>query len=283
MRKRQRFFGIASPLGLLIGCGVLTACGPAPKPIVTTIQVPSFRVHDEPEQTKQGLTVSIRPITDDVVRSIPQIYKTVLYKAVRPRKNLFGIPDSTLPPEEVQVRAELSIIPLPAFQVRIANHTGHALRCTQAVFRLDDGVGRHYPLFASTAELVAWLENIWTTAIKDGTGPEVAQQVMPGLKAAVNALPLLNRNVDLLNGDEWSGYLSFNMNVTTEQDYHNFMTNTERLTLRLAEMPVGMSDAGQVTNTAEFTFVVDKVTAPLAVKCPPGTQNPSLSVCSKEM
>lgn len=279
MRKLRQMFGQAA---LLLTTSALIACGPPPQPVMTSINVPTFRVHDQPEITKEGLTVSVRPIMDDTVRSFPQIYQTVTYKAKRRQTNMFGQPDPTLPMVDAQGQAELSIIPLPSFKVQITNNTGHVLRFNSVVFRLQSGTGQSYSLYSGTAELVSWVENLLNT--NESFGPEVANQVMPKLKTAINGLPLLNRNTsEMLNGDVWNGYLAFNMNVNSAKDYEDFLAATERLTLRLAEVPITYSDAGAVTKTTEFTFVIDKTTAPLRVKCPPGTQQPSISVCSKAM
>ncbi len=266
----------------LVAGSALTGCfAPSQPPILTTINVPSFKVHDQSEVTKDGLTVSIQPVMDDTVRSHSQLYKVATYKTTRPATNMFGQTDPTQPPVPVEGKLELSIAPLPCFKVQVANHTGHVLRFTQVVFRLQSGTGQSFPLIGGTSEIVAWLENTLNT--NDQFGPSVAKQVMPGFTSAVNGLPLLNRNTELLNGDVWTGYLVFNMNISNAKDYNDFLAATERLSLRLAEMPVGYTEAGAVSKTTEFTFVIDKVTSPLRVKCPAGTQNPSITTCSKEM
>ncbi len=226
--------------------------------------------------------MSIQPVMDDTVRSLSQLYKVATYKTTRPATNMFGQTDPTQPPVPVEGKLELSIVPLPCFKVQVANHTGHVLRFTQVVFRLQSGSGQNYPLFAGTSEIVPWLDNVLNS--NPQFGPSVAKQVMPGFTSAINGLPLLTRTTqDMLDGDVWNGYLVFNMNISTAKDYNDFLAATERLSLRLAEMPIAYTDAGAVSKTTEFTFVIDKVTAPLRVKCPAGTQEPSVSVCSKEM
>ncbi len=267
----------------LVAGSALTGCfAPPQPPILTTINVPSFKVHDQSEITKDGLTVSIQPVMDDTVRSLSQLYKVATYKTTRPATNLFGQPDPTQPPVPVEGKIELSIVPLPCFKVQVANHTGHVLRFTQVVFRLQSGTGQSYPLFAGTSEIEPWLDNVLNS--NPQFGPAIAKQVMPEFKRAINGLPLLTRtSQELLDGDVWNGYLVFNMNISTAKDYNDFLAATERLSLRLAEMPIAYTDAGAVSKTTEFTFVIDKMTAPLRVKCPAGTQEPSVTVCSKEM
>jgi hypothetical protein len=264
----------------LMAVMALAACGPPPQPVYATIPVPTLQVHDQPEVTKDGLTISLHPIMEDTVRSLPQVYKMVAFTVMRHPSSIFGGPDTSKPAQPVQTKSELSIIPLPAFKVSVANHTGHVLKFTQAVFRLETGTGQSYELFSGSNEIGAWLENVFNS--QPDLGPQVATQVMPGLKDALNALPMLNRNRELLNGDEWSGFLVFNLNLSSANDAKKFVNSIDRLTIRLAEVPVALTDAGQVSKTTEFTFVVDKTTSPLHVKCPPGTKSPSTEICVED-
>jgi hypothetical protein len=48
----------------LVAVMALAACRPPPQPVYTTIQVPTLQVHDQPEVTKEGLTISLRPIME---------------------------------------------------------------------------------------------------------------------------------------------------------------------------------------------------------------------------
>jgi len=250
---------------------IILSCGPPPKPVMATLQVPTLNVHGEAEQTKDGMTVSVLPIGPENAKRFPQIHKIVTFTAMQ-RNVLSG--------KEEPVKREGSsvIIPTPAFQVRIINKTGHVVRFSTVVFRLQDNTGKTYPLYASTNELIAWLENAWSTAV----GPEAAKEVMKQLSVAIGSLQFLTRSVELLNGDEWSGYLAFNMGVNGEEDYYNFMNGIQRLKLRLAEVPTGTSAAGQVSKTAEFAFMLDKINSPVRVTCPAGTAKPSLQRCNAE-
>lgn len=59
------------------------------------------------------------------------------------------------------------------------------------------------------------------------------------------------------------------------------MASVKRLTLRLAEVPVELSEAGAVTRTTEFTFHLDRTTASFAVTCPGALKKPDLVNCKK--
>lgn len=268
-----------SVVGRIVGGSlfVLVACGPPPQPVSATINVPSLKVHDNPEVTKDGLTIALTPIGPENIRKFPQVAKKIAWKeTVQTQPGLV----SGGGPQEVERSEDTELVPLPCFQVRVANHTGHVMKFTQSVFRLQDNAGRTYNLFAGTAEIAAWHE---AAHAKDPGAILLYQMHMKAqVASAINGLQLLTRNVELLNGDEWTGYLVFNVNVNSPKDYDAFMGGIERLTLRLAEMPTKTDEGGKVVGTTEFTFALDKVTAPLPVTCPPGTQEPTREKCRQQ-
>ena len=220
MRRLQRSQLFLVFTGVLGGLGM--ACAP-PKPFTTTLVLPSLKVHDDSEVTKDNITISVTPIFDDNAQDHPDIFKRVAYTGTR--KDALG------KVETYRAEAATTIIPSPNFKVRIANHTGHVIKFTQTVFRLQDDKGKTYQLYGGTSDITAWMEGVWSSNF----GPQVAVAVMPQLTAAISSLSLLNRNVELLNGDEWSGYLVFNIGINTQADFDRFMSSINRLTLRMAE------------------------------------------------
>jgi len=249
---------------------VLSACpAAAPKPPVhAKLPVPALRMHDKAELTREGLKVLVTPIAADNLRTFPQIWRKVaLRMAVQNPQG--GAPIM------VNKQVGIPIVPLPAFQVRIANNTGHVVRLSTAVFRLQNNVGKRFQTFASTHELLAWNMGYIAATVRDLT---VQAQLGTQIQSALNSLQLLGRSVELLKGDEWTGYLVFNMQTTKPQDYMDLMGGTERFTLRLAEIPIEIDAAGKVSKTTEFTFVLDKTSVNVAAICPPETKQPSWQV-----
>jgi hypothetical protein len=248
-------FTIVATLALAI-----SACASAP-PILANITTSTLHSHDpQPEVTREGITISVTPITHENRLSASQIHRLITYTQT-------GV-NSLGQPAQAQAQVDDYVVPLPAFQVRIANHTGHVLRFTQTIFRLQDSRSRNYQLFASTDELAAWnVQNDGQLA----SNAEFMQQE----RAVIAQVPLLNRNTELLNGDEYSGYLVFNMTPYGG----DLLDQIERMTLRIAEVPVDMNDAGVASRTTEFQFVFDKSTYQQAATCPAGTTQPSWSVC----
>lgn len=251
-------------ISLVVGCTT-------PQPVRTTMKVPTLKAHDgQAEQTKDGITIAVQAMMPDNEQNFPEVYKRISWPAQR--KNALG------QVEDYEREAALAIVPKPAFKVRVVNNTGHAIRFSTVIFRLADNTGKTYSLFGGTAELGAWLENLWTTAM----GAGVTERVRPQLTSAVSSLQLMGKGVELLNGDEWNGWLVFNLGINSYEDFERVMNSVNRFTLRLAEVPVETSEAGEVKRTTEFTFHLDKTTGDLRVVCPPGTKQPTLSACNPE-
>lgn len=246
----------------------LADCMPPPAPVSATIAVPTLRMHDQSEMTRDGLTVSVSPITYDNYRRFPQAHRQVSWtRTVSQGSSVTSVPGTV----------DVNVIPLPSFQVRIANHTGHVVRLTQSVFRLQDNLGRTYPLMTGTSELLAWDESLWGAV--GARAPDILPQVLPQVRAAVGQVQLLGRSTELLNGDEWAGYMVFNVNVSSEREYLELMSSVNRFTLRLAEIPVEVNEAGVPTRTTEFDYALDLAQASMHVTCPAGTTTPSLDTC----
>ena len=256
---------------VVMAAGALGQLGCEEKPPVTAnVSLPTLRVHGQSEMTKEGITITVEPIVPETEGKYAQVRKTVSVTVAR--QNILSGQS-----EPVETNVSSTIVPEPSFYVRVANHTGHVIRFTQTVFRLQDTAGRNYPLYSGSSELSAWLEGAWSKA----NGPRVAQQVMGQLSSALASLPLMNRNTELLNGDEYSGYLVFNVPSGTKADFDQFLNSFDRLTLRMAEVPVDVNDAGAVTRTTEFTFHMDRTTSNVRVSCPadeqPSLENPRCS------
>lgn len=233
-------------------------------PVLTRLPVPTVRMHGEAQIASEGLDVTVTPIAADNMQRFPQIWKALSFQRAVPD----GQGGVAMRPGTIS----LAIVPLPSFQVRIVNKTDHVIRLSTAIFRLESNVGKRWQTFASSDELAAW--NMGVVAAS-GLDPQIQSQLVGQFTGLVGSLQLLTRSVELLKGDEWSGYLVFNLGTTKPSDYMDLMASMERFTLRLAEVPVETTDSGAVTKTTEFTFVLDKATTEIAAVCPPKTTQAS--------
>lgn len=265
---RSRRFAVARVFALMgaVAATLLTvSCAhrPPPTPVTATLPRASLRVHDEPEVTHDGITLAITPVTAENVRRFPQLTRHVTWtETVLGRRGL---------PMQVTRSFDVGLTPAPSFQVHIVNHTGHVVRFTTSIFRLQDDLSRTYQLFGGAAELTAWVQAQPNMAAR----PDIMAQA----SSAAALVPLMNRNTELLNGDDWSGFLVFNLGVSGYHDGVALLDQVNRWTLRIAEVPVDTNEAGVASRTTEFHFVIDRTLVPVSVTCPAGTAMPTWDVC----
>ena len=259
---------------LVLGSAAACVMAGAKPPVLTTLPVPTLQVHDQAEVTQDGIIVTVTPIGKANASAFPLVYKTADVTVAVDDVDIFGTPNGKKVPKHMRLQG--TIVPLPAFHVRIVNDTGHVIRLTQSVFRLEDNTGKKYPSYAGTDELSAWYAAVTRASTPDGA---LADEILRQTASGINALVLLNRTTELLEGDEWSGFLVFNVG-SDPNAYQSIMATVERFKLRLAEIPVETDDAGKATRTTEFTFTIDKAMKEIDAECPAGTTEPSWDVCN---
>lgn len=206
------------------------------------------------EQTHDGLRIEIRPVVPDTVNEHPALRPS--FSFAQATQNAF-----TGQTETTTMNRRVALVPYGlTFAIKITNTTGHVLRFSNSIVRLSDQRGRTFSMMGATSELLAW--NQPTFAAQVATSP--AQQAQ--LSTSVASIMLFSRSVELLDRDEWSGFLVFS-GVTNNGEYPNFMGSIERLTLRIAEVPIAMNEAGAVARTTEFSFVFDKSSYAQPIEC----------------
>lgn len=231
--------GACAALPLLADCG--------PGVIHTSLSFPTLHATaDSPaEQTHDGLTVSVRPVTWENGRTFPSIFRTFTGHVGRGTVTAGPGP----------------VAPLPTFEIRISNHTGHVVRFTQSIIRLSDDLSNQYQSMANAGELDAWAQSAWHEAI--AMDSDIGAQI----SRAIGTLHLFNRNTELLNGDEWTGYVVFTLPSASDAEYRALMQSLTRLTLRIAEVPIETDEAGVVSRTTEFDFTFDRTEYSQSVAC----------------
>lgn len=209
------------------------------------VRAPTLQSLGDNEITRDGLRIELTPVTYENVRQYPQIYRR------------FQVGGAVV---------ERPVVPLPAFRARVSNNTGHVLRFTGAIFRAQDESGHSYPPYVDRAELQSWAS---TSLSGDPRTSEMQTLLLANsaARAAVETAPLLTRGVELLNGDEWSGFLVFNWGHVSQNDAIIFMASTERILVRLAEVPTELNEAGVVSRTAEFQYRFGRGSYPQEVTC----------------
>lgn len=233
-----------------------SGCGPG----VRHMQLgnPTLRANGEAEQEHDGVRISIEPVTWGNAAQQPDVFRRVPVHTPRGAGTASG-----------------PIVPVPAFHVQITNATGHVVRFTQSVIRLTDHMG-HQIRVMTAAQIASAAETAWAEPIAQD--PSVRTQIV----AMLSQMQFLTNESELLNGDVTDFYLVFNLPVPPGEDgYRQFLDSVGgRLTLRIAEVPVEVGEAGQVTRTTEFEFNFDTDVYMESVECP-GRGEPSWQLCRR--
>src|SRR5262249_46638868 len=101
---------------------------------------------------------------------------------------------------------DIPIVPLPAFRLRIGNHTGHAVKLHAVRAQLSDG--------AQSVEMVRAREvrGAVEKALLDQQqrlGRKWATDTLQHVREAVAFLPLVGAAEEIPDGGEWVGYVAF--------------------------------------------------------------------------
>ena len=225
---KRRMWAPVLSLGIL-GLGVLLAsCGP--KPQTRTGLFLDINQNSLEQVDKDGLRISVKAITLENCSSFPAIF-TKLAAQAPPGP-------TTTPWVDVNV---------PAFELSLLNNTGHVLRFTRAVIKLQDDHGTIYEP-STKADLEAMV---------DAHARKLAEgQVTIDIAAArgrIKALKMADQDLELLPGITEKVYSTFNY----PEEPATFLAKRSSLKLMLYEIPVATDDAGEVTKTANFEFMYD--------------------------
>lgn len=226
MNRRRLASGLS--VGVL-GLGLfLVGCGPKPKPVM------GFFLDinkDSLEQVeKDGIRISVKAITMENYSDFPRIFTSLA--AETPEG------PTTVPWIDVNI---------PAFELTISNNTGHVLKLSRAVIKLQDDLGTLYDPSTKTD-----LEAMADAHAQLLAGRQVRID-LPAAKGRIKALKLADQGLELLPGIPEKVFSTFNY----PEEPGSFLAGRSSLKLMLYEIPVLTNDAGEVTKTTNFEFIYD--------------------------
>jgi len=169
--------------------------------------------------------------------------------------------------------ADVALVPLPSFEVRVINHTGKPLDLRAARAELDDGHGRRFPWITDAYEIERRVEAEVTArhrALIDSSNRASLQFV----REAVGGLKLLTPALTIPDGGDWQGYVTFDLEAHSTDDMRAFMLEARELTLRLAGVA---ADGGAL----ELRFPI--LRKPPGIVCSDGTHRANLADCPSEL
>jgi len=154
----------------------------------------------------------------------------------------------------VRNSTDFVVLDLPAFEVTITNNTGHIIRFSKAVIKLQDDAGE-----MTDQKMKSDLEAGVGTAYQNWKQQNMLIEDLNPVYQKIKALKVLDRNTELLPNMTEKAYISFVLPFNTMKEYESFLSSKQYLKIMLYEIPVEMNEAGETQKTTNFEFIFDVV------------------------
>lgn len=224
----MREWRLASVLSVTLLALSLVGCAAKPKTRLGYFL--NINPNSQEQVDKDGIRISVKSITLENYSSFPRIFTNLAAQT--------PTGPTTLPWVDLN---------LPAYELTILNDTGHILRFSRSVIRLQDDLGNSYE-----AAMKADLEDMVDAYAQQFAARQMTIDI-PTAKGRIKALKILDQNLELLPGLTEKVYATFNY----PQEAAQFLSGKSYLKLMLYEIPVETNDAGEVQKTTNIEFIHD--------------------------
>jgi hypothetical protein len=250
---------------LLIGCG---GHYEKEKRIKTVKYVDLVQDQQNKVKTIKGISMSLNAIIGKEAAKYPQLQRSLpwsynythCYNAYNwYTKRSYRTCENRVKSGEI---ANKALFPLPAFEVEITNNTDHVLKFNNSVMVLEDSSGNIFDVMDKSSSQV-FIKESMRRSLKDTVPANKIEDAMnmSGKYADQMTVRLLDKNFKVLPGKSRKGFLTFNYGKYSEEEFKEFVMNQRKLNVQLYEIPVDVNRAGEVLETAAFSFDFDvKVT-----------------------
>jgi len=213
----------------ILGLGLLLAgCGPKPQTRIGLFL--DINPNSLEQVDKDGMRISVKAITLENYSSFPGIFTDLAAEA---------------PSGPTKIR--WIDVNVPAFELSLWNNTGHIVKFSRAVIKLQDDHGIIYEPSTKT-DLEAMVDARARTLAEDRVMIDIS-----AAKGRIRALKMADQDLELLPGITEKVYSTFNY----RGEPATFLAGKRYLKLMLYEIPVATNDAGEVTKTTNFEFMYD--------------------------
>ncbi|MGM0575148.1 MAG: hypothetical protein ACQEXJ_05395 [Myxococcota bacterium] len=222
-----------------LAAAVLAACGTTT--VVTKKQGLKPATGAGGPVTQDGVVVDVEPVTELNMKGHPKAVPTVQFTNGQGEKGSFS----------------WALANLPMFRVKITNRNEHVLRFTGATWKLIDGMGTVYD-----AVTKSYLRSLNQTAASQAASQNAVTIDQPAIDSALNQLPLLNDNAEVLPGYSKTFYVAFQVpKAASMEEHRNWMEQHPELTFALFDLVTATDEAGNASRRTkiETRFALDTV------------------------
>ena len=214
----------------------------------------SLDTNESSKETQDGITIRVRAIHPDNIEQYASLLAKVDYYWYRYYNNgnhvlnsdgTYAVRTSTL---------NMSLLPFPAFEVKITNTTKHVLRFSNAVIAVEDDKGNSYDALAKS-DLSDYLSQSTQAYFKHKKKYKLNDGEEANLQSKLRNIRILDNNIKVLPGKTVKAYVAINYGNYTDNDAKKFIISNPKLTLGLYELPSEVNQAGVATKTTNFNFV----------------------------
>jgi hypothetical protein len=228
-------------------------CVEAP-PVKTTLPMQTLTA--PPEATAGDVTVAVEPLTWQSWTADGRIRARLSWReADRNAPIAIG---STAPPPSVVREAEVPIVPLPTFRVRVKNAGAQPLKLDR--IELSDGKHKWKPL-QSIGDVQGRVE---ADLLERYPGLGAMREALDGVRSAIAQLPIAQKQLSVPPNGTWEGYLCFASDAHDADELNDLLGAVEKVTLTVGET----------------TLTLPRSTVQKPVMCPGDLKKPSAKKCT---
>ncbi len=167
--------------------------------------------------------------------------------------------------------ADVALVPLPSFQVRIVNASAQPISMAKAEVVLHDENGRIFPWLRTREEITSRAESEVLTnrpVLREVTN----RRARDYLEQSLREIPLLTSEINIPAGGDWEGYASFDFTARDGAEMVAFMMSSRKLTLEIANLA---PDGAPLS----FNFTIERRAFAAGVMCPDHKRRAQVSDC----
>jgi len=235
-------------------------------PVKTTLDVATIRVSKEQPLGSPDVGMALAVVTPDNVQSHRDLMVTARWRGTD-HSQVFDNRNGIAPTATVMKSAEVPLVPLPAFLVRLVNRTDVPISFEHARFALKDDLGHSYDIYDDAGAVTGRVTTDFSGSHEEaGSNP----QLIEWLANIVGRLTFLNRSTKIPAHGDFQGILVFKLKPRDLAELNDFLGAVGNFTVEIT----GAAGPPNLTLMAKL----DKTEVPLSMTCPGGT-TPTVKAC----
>jgi len=255
---------------------LISGCAPEAPQVKTNLSIAALKAA-EPKSSRADVTMNVRVVGYTELNENKGLLARVMWREVD-RGQTYSAGEGGYRPGSGGTRAPgvertgiVPVVPVPAFIVRVVNHSKKTLDFSSAQLQLVDDKGRHFDIYADLGEVTGRVEG--DIMIRFPKMQEQREQ-LERIREIVTKETVLTKKTRIEPGVDWQGYLLFKMDPRTPAELEKYLAGVAKLTVQL-------SGIGGDTQPASIEIPIEKATGTLPVSCP-GNKPQSMDNCTPQ-